>query len=191
MGDDRPTLSDETDPMQSVVRALWFAARAHREQKRKGSGEPYVNHLIEVVELLTRVAEVRDRELLSAAVLHDVLEDTEVTAEEIEAEFGPRVRQVVEALTDDKQLPKEVRKELQVEHMRDASACVRLVKLADHTSNVASLPASWPYERRVEFLDWSERVAALCADTSEPLDREYRARVALARAVLEREASGR
>ena len=164
-----------------TLRALLFAARAHRDQRRKGSGEPYINHLIEVATLLASVGGVDDALVLGAAVLHDVIEDTVVTATEIEAAFGPRVRELVEALTDDKRLPKAERKRLQIEHMRDAAREVRLIKLADHCSNVASLPADWPQDRRREYLDWSERVARACAGANPALEHEHATRLERAR----------
>jgi guanosine-3',5'-bis(diphosphate) 3'-pyrophosphohydrolase len=169
-----------------MLRALSLAAQAHREQRRKGSGEPYVNHLIDVAEILARVADVRDVEVLAAAVLHDVVEDTSVSAADLEREFGARVRVLVDALTDDKSLPKLERKRLQIEHMQHASDEVRRIKLADHCSNIATLPDEWPAERKREYLDWSERVAAACAGAHPALEREHRARLERARAELER-----
>jgi guanosine-3',5'-bis(diphosphate) 3'-pyrophosphohydrolase len=168
----------------AFIKALGFAAHAHRTQVRKGTGEPYVNHLIEVAEILARVAEVDDVEVLSAAVLHDVIEDTPVGAAEVEQQFGPRVRSLVEALTDDRELPKVERKRLQIEHMRDATNDVRRIKLADHCSNVAALPEVWPEERRREYLDWSEKVAQACSGAHPALECEYQARMKLARAKL-------
>lgn len=164
------------------LRALSFAAHAHREQVRKGNGEPYVNHLIEVAEILSRVAGVTDVEVLAAAVLHDVLEDTCVSAGELEKEFGVRVRELVEAVTDDKRLHRAERKRLQIEHMRNAGEDVRRIKLADHCSNIAAIPAAWPSDRQIAFLDWSERVAAACAGASAALEREYRSRLQRSRA---------
>src|SRR5512141_784384 len=94
-------------PLADLLRALDFAAERHREQRRKGpGGAPYVNHLIEVAALLANVGGVTDTEVLMAAVLHDVLEDTRTAAEEVEQRFGPRVREMVDQLSDDKSLPK-------------------------------------------------------------------------------------
>lgn len=163
------------------LRALLFAARAHRDQRRKGTGEPYINHLIEVAALLAGIGEVDDPGVLSAAALHDVVEDTDVTAADVEAAFGARVRALVEAVTDDKRLPSAERKRLQVEHMRTAEAAARLIKLADHCSNVASLPAAWPPLRQREYLDWSERVVRACAGTNAALEQEHAARLERAR----------
>jgi guanosine-3',5'-bis(diphosphate) 3'-pyrophosphohydrolase len=167
-----------------LLEAISFAARAHRTQKRKGSGEPYVNHLIEVAELLARVGGVTDVDVLCAAVLHDVVEDTDVSPSEVESAFGARVRELVDAVTDDRRLPKDERKRLQVEHMQSAGADVRMIKLADHCSNVAVLPADWSRERQAEYLAWSERVARVCSGTSPALDREYKSRFERARSRL-------
>jgi guanosine-3',5'-bis(diphosphate) 3'-pyrophosphohydrolase len=167
-----------------IFEALLFAARAHREQERKGSGDPYVNHLIEVAELLVRVAGVTDADVLCAAVLHDVVEDTRVSPSEVETAFGSRVRLLVEALTDDKRLPKAERKRLQVEHMASACADVRTIKLADHCSNVAELPSDWSRQRQEDYLVWSERVAQACSGASPALDREHAGRLERARSRL-------
>src|SRR5688572_33472258 len=104
-----------TEALADLFKALSFAAYAHRAQTRKGSGEPDVNHLIEVAYLLADVAGVEDVDVLRAAVLHDVVEDTDVTAAEIERTFGARVRMLVDAVTDDNRLPKAERKRLQIE----------------------------------------------------------------------------
>jgi guanosine-3',5'-bis(diphosphate) 3'-pyrophosphohydrolase len=165
----------------SSLEALLFAARAHKDQRRKGNGEPYINHLIEVAALLARIAAVEDANVLSAAVLHDVIEDTAVTAAEVEQAFGARVRALVEAVTDDRRLPKAERKRLQIEHMRHAESDVRLIKLADHCSNVATLPADWSAARRHEYIDWSAEVVRACAGTHAGLEQEHAARLERAR----------
>jgi guanosine-3',5'-bis(diphosphate) 3'-pyrophosphohydrolase len=167
-----------------LFEALTLAAQAHRAQTRKGSGEPYVNHLIDVAAILTRVAQVTDADILIAALLHDVIEDTEVTAAELESKFGARVRALVEALTDDKSLPRLERKRLQIEHMRSAEHDAKLIKVADHCSNVATLPGIWTKERRVEYLDWSNEVVRACGATHPGLEREHRERVERARGEL-------
>lgn len=171
-------------PLGDIFRALSFAAQAHRQQRRKGTGDPYVNHLIEVADLLVRLAEIEDVGILTAAILHDVVEDTSATAAEVELAFGARVRALVEALSDDKSLAKEERKRLVVEHMRHAEVDVRLIKLADLCSNVASLPDMWDFERKSQYLLWSEQVVAACAGTNSALEHEYRSRLDRARAKL-------
>lgn len=100
-----------------IFRAANFAASRHAGQSRKGDeAHPYINHPLAVAEVLCVVGRITDPELLAAALLHDTVEDTDATFEELEREFGTRVKNLVAELTDDKSLPKEERKRLQVEH---------------------------------------------------------------------------
>lgn len=169
-----------------VYRALRFAADRHSEQRRKGSrGEPYVNHLIEVLWLLTEFAGISDPILLSAAALHDVVEDTDTTLGELEREFGAAITRIVADVTDDKSLSKQDRKEKQVMKVSSATPDVRLLKLADHAANVATLPETWTLDRRLEFLDWSGRVTTHCLGIRLRLDAEYHRRYRLSRKKLE------
>ncbi|MCI0417965.1 MAG: HD domain-containing protein [Acidobacteria bacterium] len=151
--------------LTSLLRALHFAADKHRDQRRKGCDAcPYINHLIEVAEILSRVGGIEDLATLQAAILHDTIEDTQTTGEEIEARFDAEVRRLVEELTDDKRLPKAERKRLQIEHAPDLSLKARVIKIADKISNVRDVthfpPAHWPHPRRCEYLDWAEEVVA-------------------------------
>ena len=102
--------------------------------------------------------------MICAALLHDTVEDTETTAEELEAEFGVVVRDIVLEVTDDKLLPKVDRKRLQIEHAAHASPKAKLVKLADKISNLrdiaASPPASWSLARQQEYFEWAKAVIA-------------------------------
>src|SRR3954464_12991765 len=120
------------DAVGQLLAALHFAADKHRDQRRKDAGaSPYINHPIEVAELLARVGGVRDLVVLQAAILHDTIEDTQTTPGELEAHFGARVRKVVEEVTDDTTLLKVDRKRLQIEHAPHLSREAQLVKLAD------------------------------------------------------------
>lgn len=143
-----------------------------------------MNHLIEVACLLVTHARCQDDDLLVAAVLHDVVEDTETTLEEVEEAFGAVVRELVDAVSDDKSLPKAERKRLQIEHVRSAPEPVRLLKLADHTSNVGGLPDAWSTKTQRSFLEWSEQVIASCRGLAPELEAEYGARRAAALAKL-------
>ncbi len=121
-----------------LIAAVAFAAERHRDQRRKGEDHrPYVNHVIGVMQLLWDVGGVRDTATLVAALLHDTVEDTGTAPEEIEARFGPEVASIVREVTDDKSLPKDVRKQLQIVHAADASRAAKLVKLADKISQRA------------------------------------------------------
>src|SRR4051812_37480025 len=164
------------------LHALEFASERHSQQRRKGpSGAPYVNHLIEVASLLAGSAQVEDADILIAAILHDVLEDTPTTPEEIATRFGERVLRLVSQLSDDKSQPRAVRRQLVLEHLQSAENAVKLIKLADLCSNVQSVPTDWTSERRLEYLDWSARAAALCQGVSPVLDRLYADRASGAR----------
>lgn len=169
-----------------VYRALMFAADRHTDQRRKGTrAEPYVNHLIEVIWLLSEFAGVTDPILLSAAALHDVVEDTGTTLDELERDFGAEITRIVADVTDDKDLPKHERKRQQEIRVSVAVPDVRLLKLADHAGNVASLPDLWTVERRLEYLDWSGRVTEHCLGIRKGLDAEYHRRSRRSRTFLE------
>lgn len=156
---------EELNTVATILKALHFAASKHRDQRRKDvEASPYINHPIEVAELLSRVGGVHDLITLQGAVLHDTIEDTETTPGELEAAFGPEVRRLVEEVTDDKRLPKAERKRLQIEHAPQLSERAQQIKLADKISNVRAVtqtpPADWPLARRQEYLDWTEQVVA-------------------------------
>ncbi|MGH8524409.1 MAG: HD domain-containing protein [Gammaproteobacteria bacterium] len=162
----------------AILKALHFASIKHRDQRRKDvEASPYINHPIEVAELLARVGGVTDLITLQGAILHDTIEDTKTTPEELEAAFGPEVRRVVEEVTDDKRLPKAERKRLQIEHAPHLSKRARQIKIADNISNVRAVtqapPADWPLGRRQEYLRWTEHVMAGCRGCNAALERLY------------------
>ena len=161
-----------------LLAAILFAARKHRDQRRKDpEASPYINHPIEVAEVLARIGGVNDLEALQAAILHDTIEDTDTTAEELELTFGRAVRSLVEELTDDKTLPKQRRKDLQIECAPRLSVHAKCIKLADKICNVRDLthkpPADWSPERRMEYFDWCRRVLESCRGINEELAREF------------------
>lgn len=147
----------------AILAAAAFAAERHSKQRRKDAdASPYINHPLALAHLLASVGGVHDSAVLQAALLHDTLEDTETTYAELVDGFGEVVASVVAEVTDDKSLPKERRKELQVETAPHKSQAAALVKLADKISDLrdmaASPPAGWPLERRREYFDWGKRV---------------------------------
>ena len=148
--------------IESILAAVRYAAEKHAGQKRKGAaGEPYVNHVIEVAQLVSTVAD-GDVNVVIAALLHDVIEDTNVTAAELSARFGQDVTGLVLEMTDDKSLPKAERKRLQIEHAPKMSPRAQTIKLADKISNLQSIlispPANWDYERKKQYFDWGKQV---------------------------------
>jgi len=161
-----------------LLQALHFSAVKHRDQRRKDDrASPYINHPIEVATVLATVGGVSDLTTLIAAVLHDTIEDTDTTPDELEQRFGREVRLLVEEMTDDKRLPKPERKRLQIEHATHASHRAKLIKLGDKICNVRDVthqpPAGWPRKRRREYLDWTESVVAECRGASAELEGHY------------------
>ena len=181
--------SSDFHEIAELLAALHFAADRHRDQRRKGlDRSPYINHPIQVAETLATVGGVDDVVTLQAAVLHDVVEDTETTLHEIEARFGAEVRAVVEEVTDDRALSKAERKQLQVERTSGLSERARQVRLGDKICNVTDLglnpPDGWDLERRREYLDWTERVIAGCRGTNTALETRYAEALAESRSRL-------
>jgi GTP diphosphokinase / guanosine-3',5'-bis(diphosphate) 3'-diphosphatase len=149
--------------LQTLIAAAAFAAHRHRDQRRKGAeASPYINHPLAVADVLANEGGVADVTTLIAALLHDTVEDTQTTAEEIAARFGPEVAAVVMEVTDDKRLGNAERKRQQIEHAAAISSRAKLVKLADKICNLRDLidvpPADWPLERRREYFEWSRAV---------------------------------
>jgi GTP diphosphokinase / guanosine-3',5'-bis(diphosphate) 3'-diphosphatase len=146
-----------------LLKALAFAARKHRDQRRKDAqASPYINHPIALADVLVNEAGVTDVEVLCAALLHDTVEDTATTPEELREGFGSRVARIVAEVTDDKSLAKEERKRLQIEHAPELSTEAKLVKLADKICNLRDVasapPAQWDRARRREYFDWAKSV---------------------------------
>lgn len=146
-----------------LFEVLAFAAHKHRAQRRKDKeASPYINHPIALADVLANEGGVDDPVALSAAVLHDTIEDTETTYEELRERFAKEIADVVMEVTDDKLLEKAERKERQVVHAPHLSQRAKLVKLADKICNLRDIasnpPATWPLERKREYYDWAKRV---------------------------------
>lgn len=152
-----------SNDISGFLKAFRFAAQKHQHQRRKDErAVPYINHLIAVAETLWEVGEIRDIDTIVAGILHDTLEDTDTSPDELADTFGARVCSIVEEVTDDKDLAKQLRKRLQIEHAGHATLEARQVKLADKICNVHDLiespPASWSWERQREYVNWAEKV---------------------------------
>ena len=173
----------------ALMEATMFAADKHRGQRRKDAqGTPYINHPIMVVNLMANVGGITDIEALQAGMLHDTVEDTDTSPEEIETRFGYAVRSLVMEVTDDKSLEKQERKRIQIEKAPRLSPRAKVIKLADKIANltdiIVSPPAHWPPERRQQYVDWSNKVVAGCRGQNERLEEIYDARVMEANARL-------
>lgn len=170
-------------------KALQFATLKHRDQRRKGGKKrPYINHPIQVAEILWTTGEVRDIHTLVAALLHDTVEDTGVSPDEISQLFGEDVRDLVMEVTDNKLLPKPVRKYLQIVNAPKKSHRAQQIKLADKISNVTEValdpPDDWSLDRRKEYLDWTEQVINGLRGQHPALEARYEAALANARKLL-------
>lgn len=157
-----------------ILKAASFAADKHRNQSRKGvEATPYINHPLEVARILAEEGGVTDAELLAAALLHDTIEDTETSTEELRAHFGDRVTDLVLEVTDNKGLAKDVRKRLQIEYAPYKSPGAALIKAADKIANVRDVierpPAHWGLVRRVDYVGWAERVVEGLPNVTEVL----------------------
>lgn len=164
----------------TFVKALKFAAEKHRFERRKDElKSAYITHPIQVVEMLWNTGEVRDIELLTAALLHDVLEDTPTEETEISEPFGQRVLELVKEVSDDKSLPKEERKRLQVKHAPFLSPKAKMLKMSDKICNVRDIrenpPAAddWSITRKKEYIDWSKEVVDAMRGISQCLEAKF------------------
>ncbi|MDP1841083.1 MAG: HD domain-containing protein [Reyranella sp.] len=161
-----------------LAHAADYAARQHIGQRRKGErAEPYINHLTEVAALLAEATDGSDVTLLAGGLLHDTLEDTDATYEELEQRFGPEVAALVAEVTDDKSLPKEERKRLQIDKTPSKSRRAKLLKIADKTSNLRSMvsspPKGWTPERLRDYVGWAEQVVRSCRGLNAVLDAAF------------------
>ena len=148
-----------------VARAFNFASQRHSKQRRKGEAqEPYINHLAEVALLVTEATKGEDPNLVAAALLHDAVEDTPTTYEELAAIFNDDIANLVSEVTDDKTLRKAERKKLQITNAPKKSHRARILKLADKTSNLRSIakspPEHWDRSRKLEYIEWAIKVVS-------------------------------
>lgn len=162
------------DDSALILEAVAFAAEKHQYQKRKSSGQiPYIIHPIGVSLALITVGKVYDTHLLIAALLHDTVEDTQTTFQEVNARFGAIVEGYIREVTDDKSLPKEERKRLQIENAHHKSSGATLITLSDKLYNLSDLscnpPADWSQERIDQYFLWAKSVIDQLPEVNPPL----------------------
>jgi guanosine-3',5'-bis(diphosphate) 3'-pyrophosphohydrolase len=166
---------NEAQRLNRILTAATFAADKHRLQRRKDAdASPYINHPLELARILCVEGGITDPDVLVAALLHDTVEDTETSLEELMGKFGPKVTAIVAEVTDDKSLSKEERKRLQVVKAASKSEAAKLVKLADKISNLRDIatspPVGWSLERREAYFHWAEEVVAGLRGASSALE---------------------
>ena len=164
--------------LERVALAYLTAARAHAGQRRKGSGSiPYVNHVAEVARLVAATGARED--VVIAAVLHDVVEDSAMTLADLERDFGARVASLVDALTDEAEWadrPSVERKRRQAERLPGAPPEARAIKVADQTSNLHDLsrePDAWDRDEARAYIEASARVVEVCRGVAPDLDARF------------------
>ena len=165
-------------PICLVSEAAEFAARRHSGLARKGRGnEPYINHLAEVANLLAIATGGHDAELIAVGWLHDMIEETAATQEELVEKFSERVANLVAEVTDDMRLPKGERRRLQIVDAPGKSSNAKLLKIADKISNVRAriLPDPTVEEREdlADYTNWAEQVVAGCRGGNAWLDAKF------------------
>ena len=156
-------MSISEEDLKRLLKALAFAAHKHRDQRRKDvESSPYINHPIALANILCNEGHVTDINVICAALLHDTVEDTDTTPDELGREFGEEIRGIVMDVTDDKTLEKAERKQRQIEHAAHISDQAKLVKLADKISNLRDVasnpPSDWDLQRRQGYFDWAMSV---------------------------------
>ena len=165
--------------LKLLIKALTFAADRHRNQRRKNvDAFPYINHPISLVNILCNEVHITDINLICSALLHDTVEDTETTAEELRTEFGPVISNIVMEVTDDKSIAaRQERKQLQIEHASHISDQAKLLKLADKISNLRDLsidpPATWSLQRQRDYFDWAKQVIDQLRGTHSKLEKLF------------------
>ncbi|MBT8120360.1 MAG: HD domain-containing protein [Gammaproteobacteria bacterium] len=153
----------EEKDLKLILKALEFSARKHKNQRRRDiEASPYINHPISLANILCNEAHVTDVNVICGALLHDTIEDTETIAEELEAEFGVEIKDIVMDVTDDTSLHRHERKQAQIDHAPHICNQAQLIILADKISKLRDMslnpPPSWSLDRRQEYFDWAKKV---------------------------------
>ena len=160
------------------IKAVAFAADKHKNQRRKDvEASPYINHPIALANVLANEGGIANKDVLCAAILHDTIEDTETTEEELRLAFGEKITSIVLEVTDDKSLAKDERKQQQIDHAPHVSIEAKMVKLADKICNlrdiISSPPANWALERKQDYFKWAANVVAGVRGTNIKLERIF------------------
>lgn len=160
---------------KEIIATIFFAAEKHKKQRRKDTEETaYINHPVKLAHLLITIGGIEDLDIIKAAILHDTIEDTETTEEELREMFGDKITSIVAEVTDDKSLPKQERKQLQISSASGKSTEAKLIKLTDKICNLEDIliapPKDWDNKRKLEYFEWAEKVCEGLKNTNEALE---------------------
>ena len=167
-----------SNEISQLLKAATFAANKHRDQRRKSAdASPYINHPLAVAAVLANDGDINDVDLITAALLHDTVEDTSTSLDELRHLFGSEVRDLVAEVSDDKSLPKKRRKQLQIHNAPHKSDRAKQIAIADKICNIRDIdeqsPVTWDKNRKDQYLDWSEQVVAGCRGVNKRLDQLF------------------
>lgn len=169
---------DQPHNLVSILSAIIFAAQKHHGHLRKdGQGSPYIIHPLTVAKLIVSIGGVDEPTILIAAILHDTLEDTPTKPVEINQQFGEEALNLVLEVTDDKSLPKDCRKQMQILHAPSLSYRAKIIKLADKLANcrdvLYSPPHNWSHKRCQEYIQWASDVVTQFQGTNVGLEAAF------------------
>ncbi|MCC5637960.1 HD domain-containing protein [Nostoc sp. CHAB 5844] len=163
-------LSSQNWSPESYIKAYKFAAIAHQNQKMPGSELPYITHLsfvsMEVIAALSVEKEADGDLAIQCAILHDTIEDTETTFEQIKAEFGEAVAKGVLALTKDNSLAKHLQMADSLNRIKQQPLEIWMVKLADRISNLQAPPHYWNQEKITKYREEGMQIYEALKDAS-------------------------
>lgn len=164
--------------LSQYIDAIIFATKKHQGQVRKDKNHsPYITHPIAVALSIAEIGKVTDSTILISAILHDTIEDTATEPKELSQIFGDEVLRIVLEVTDNKSLPKDERKRLQVIHAPELSYPARVIKWGDKLVNCQDIlsnpPEDWTTDRRQEYIQWAADVLEQIRETNPLLEAEF------------------
>lgn len=181
---------NSSDQLIKILSALEFASDKHKYQRRKGFTKiPYINHPIKVARILSEKVTNPSTELIIAAILHDVIEDTDTQPAEIKNLFGESVLNLVLEVSDDMSLTYNKRKALQIKKAPHLSSNAKLIKIADKLTNINDLlhyPINWSRIRKLRYIIWSDEVVKGCTGVNDALEHEFHLLVQKSRHLLQK-----
>ncbi len=162
-----------------VLDAVAFSAEKHKLQvKSNAKKTPYIIHPIEVADLALKVGQVYDKDVLVAALLHDVLDGTTATEKEISDHYGKTVASYVQEMTSPKDLSLKEQKKEQIKAAFHQTPNVAIIKLSDKLSNLGTLaknpPSNWSRDRIDQYFQWAQSVIENLPESNQPLKKQVK-----------------